>query len=42
MLIIVSGSAGVRKNTVITALLEKYDNIKLLKTCTTRAPRSTD
>lgn len=42
MLIIVSGSAGVGKNTVITALLEKYDNIKLLKTCTTRAPRSTD
>ena len=36
MLIIVSGSAGVGKNTVITHLLEKYDNIKLIKTCTTK------
>ena len=42
MLIIISGSAGVGKNTVITSLLEKHDNIKLLKTCTTRPPRSTD
>ena len=42
MLIIVSGSAGVGKNTIITKLLEKYDNIKLLQTCTTRMPRSTD
>ena len=42
MLIIVSGSAGVGKNTVITHLLEKYDNIKLIKTCTTRVPRDTD
>lgn len=42
MLIIISGSAGVGKNTVITKLLEKYDNLKLLKTCTTRQPRSTD
>ena len=42
MLIIVSGSAGVGKNTVITKLLEKYENIHLFKTCTTRQPRSTD
>lgn len=42
MLIILSGSAGVGKNTVITKLLESDDNIKLLKTCTTRMPRSTD
>ena len=42
MLIIVSGSAGVGKNTVITKLLERYPNIKLMQTCTTRPPRNTD
>ena len=42
MLIIMSGSAGVGKNTVITKLLEKHSNIKLLQTCTTRPPRNTD
>ena len=42
MLIIISGSAGVGKNTVITELLDKYSNIKLMQTCTTRQPRSTD
>ncbi|MBE7074720.1 MAG: guanylate kinase [Clostridiales bacterium] len=42
MLIIISGSAGVGKNTVITKLLEKYNNLKLLQTCTTRPPRNTD
>ncbi len=42
MLILISGSAGVGKNTVITELLEKHNNIKLLQTCTTRPPRSTD
>lgn len=42
MLIIVSGSAGVGKNTVITRLLETNSNLKLLQTCTTRKPRSTD
>ena len=42
MLIIVSGSAGVGKNTIITHILEKYSNIKLMQTCTTREPRSTD
>ena len=42
MLIIVSGSAGVGKNTVITQLLEKRQDLKLLQTCTTRKPRSTD
>ena len=42
MLIIVSGSAGVGKNTLISHLLERHSNIKLIKTCTTRAPRETD
>lgn len=42
MLIIVSGPAGVGKNTVITKLLERHSNLKLLQTCTTRPPRSTD
>ncbi len=42
MLVIISGSSGVGKNTVITKLLEKHSNIKLLQTCTTRRPRSTD
>ncbi|MBE7082175.1 MAG: guanylate kinase [Clostridiales bacterium] len=42
MLIIVSGSAGVGKNTVITEILNRHNNIKLLQTCTTRPPRSTD
>ena len=42
MLIIVSGSAGVGKNTVITKLLEKNSKLKLLQTCTTRMPRHTD
>ena len=39
MLIIISGSSGVGKNTVINTLLEKRDDLKLLKTCTTRRPR---
>ena len=42
MLVIISGSAGVGKNTVITEILNKYSNIKLMQTCTTRMPRSTD
>lgn len=42
MLIIVSGSAGVGKNTVITEILNMHPEIKLMQTCTTRAPRSTD
>ena len=42
MLIIVSGSAGVGKNTIITKLLEKHSNLELFKTCTTRMPRKTD
>ena len=42
MLIIVSGSAGVGKNTVITEILKKHQNVTLMKTCTTRPPRSTD
>ena len=42
MLIIISGSAGVGKNTVITEILENNPKIQLMKTCTTRPPRSTD
>lgn len=42
MLIIVSGSAGVGKNTVITEILNRHENIKLIQTCTTRMPRKTD
>ncbi len=42
MLIIISGSSGVGKNTVITKLLNRNENLKLLQTCTTRSPRSTD
>ena len=42
MLIIVSGSAGVGKNTVITNILNRQQNIKLMQTCTTRMPRHTD
>ena len=42
MLIIISGSAGVGKNTIITHLLENHPNIKLIQTCTTRVPRHTD
>ena len=42
MLIIVSGSAGVGKNTVITEILNKYPDIRLMQTCTTRMPRHTD
>ena len=42
MLIIISGSAGVGKNTIITEILNKNSNIKLMQTCTTRQPRHTD
>lgn len=42
MLIIISGSAGVGKNTVITEILNNHPNIKLMQTCTTRMPRNTD
>ena len=42
MLIIVSGSAGVGKNTIIKHLIESHNNIKLIKTCTTRVRRNTD
>ena len=42
MLIIISGSSGAGKNTVITKLLDRNENLKLLQTCTTRSPRSTD
>lgn len=39
MLVIISGSSGVGKNTVINTLLQKNQNLKLLKTCTTRPAR---
>ena len=39
MLIIISGSSGVGKSTVINTLLEKRSDLKLLKTCSTRLPR---
>lgn len=39
MLIIVSGSSGVGKNTVINRLLEEDENLVLLTTVTTRAMR---
>lgn len=39
MLVIISGSSGVGKNTVINELLKSNSNLKLLKTCTTRKPR---
>ena len=42
MLIIISGSAGVGKNTIITEILNNHSNIKLMQTCTTRQPRNTD
>ena len=42
MLVIVSGSSGVGKNTIITKLLERNNNLELLQTCTTRNPRHTD
>ncbi len=39
MLIIMSGSAGVGKNTIINALLEEYNNLALMPTVSTRAMR---
>lgn len=39
MFIILSGSSGVGKNTVMNALLEKNNLIKKFKTCTTRQVR---
>ena len=42
MLILISGSSGVGKNTVITKLLDRVENLRLFQTCTTRKPRSTD
>ena len=39
MLIIMSGSAGVGKNTIINRLLSEYDNLALMPTVSTRAMR---
>ncbi len=39
MLIIMSGSAGVGKNTIINRLLAEYDNLALMPTVSTRAMR---
>jgi len=39
MLIIISGSAGVGKNTIINELLSEYNNLTLMTTVSTRAMR---
>ncbi|MBQ5778318.1 MAG: hypothetical protein IIV97_05845 [Oscillospiraceae bacterium] len=39
MLIIMSGSAGVGKNTIINELLKEYNNLTLMPTVSTRAMR---
>ena len=39
MLIIMSGSAGVGKNTIINELLKEYNNLTLMTTVSTRAMR---
>lgn len=39
-LIVISGSSGVGKGTVIKSLLERNNDIRLSVSCTTRAPRS--
>lgn len=41
-LVVISGSSGVGKGTVIKALLSKHDDIKLSISYTTRAPRGTE
>ena len=38
-LIVISGSSGVGKGTIIKSLLEKHSDIKLSISCTTRSPR---
>lgn len=39
MLILISGCSGSGKNTIIQELLKRYNNIKFLKSCTTRKKR---
>jgi len=39
MLIIMSGPSGSGKNAVINALLKEFDNIEIMKSCTTRKKR---
>lgn len=39
-IIVISGSSGVGKGTVISSLLKSCDDIKLSISCTTRAPRA--
>ena len=39
MFVILSGSSGAGKNTIIKALTEKNKNLKVFKTCTTRGAR---
>ena len=41
-LVVVSGPAGVGKDTVVANLLEKYDCFSLSVSATTRAPRGTE
>ena len=38
-LFVISGPSGVGKDTVISHLLKKNDNVSLSISCTTRAPR---
>lgn len=39
MLLLISGCSGSGKNTIIKKLMERNENIKFLKSCTTRSPR---
>ena len=39
MLLLISGCSGSGKNTIIKKLMERNENIKFLKSCTTRKPR---
>lgn len=42
MLILISGSSGAGKNTVIQTLIDRHNNIKFLQSCTTRAKRPSE
>lgn len=42
MLVILSGSSGIGKNTIINEILKRYDNFQLLPTLTTREMRENE
>lgn len=42
MLILISGSSGAGKNTIIDHLMQRNDNIRLLQSCTTRKRRKNE